>query len=92
MKPVCVHCKQFYKPKHTGIWVLEQMPTHIGIKPGVAEGWKPYNLWRADLYECAGCSNQLITGFAHQPITRHFQPNFQEVLTRVGDYYLVNDC
>ena len=58
MKPICVPCQRFYRPKQNDYSFVEGMPTH-GAKPGTEEPdkWRPYKLWLGDLWECKGCGS-----------------------------------
>jgi hypothetical protein len=53
MKPICVKCKKFYRPKENGYCFTEGMPTSSGE-------WKPYKAWMGDLWECPECGHQLL--------------------------------
>jgi hypothetical protein len=91
-KPICVKCKRFFKPHRNGVFALEQMPTVSGAQPGLEEEalWQPYKIWRADLYRCGGCSDEIIVGFGAGRLTEHYEPQFEKVLPFVT--YTVNDC
>ena len=62
MKPVCVKCRLFYRPKKNGAYFEEGMPTtEVGVKL-----WRSYKLWAGDLWQCRGCgsdsgSSKLLT-------------------------------
>lgn len=99
MKIVCIKCKRFFKPLKNGVYTLEQMPMGRDTRPrpGTLDEhlWNPYKLWRADLLQCEGCENKVVSGFACQAMLEHFEPEFNEVLKEVrGSPYLftVNDC
>jgi hypothetical protein len=95
-KPVCVACQRFFRPKKNGYALTEMMP--IGPDrplPGTQEPhrWKPYKVWLADMWECEGCHVQIVVGFARQPISEHYKPDFKQ--TQVAFHatqLLVNDC
>lgn len=91
-KPACHECKRFYRCVECGIVVLEQMPRDNDTTPGTSEEdkWKPYKIWRADLWRCYGCGKELISGFGQAPMAEHYQPNFADYLPRVQ--YTINDC
>lgn len=92
MKPICVKCQRFYRPKHTGYRFIEGMPTENGAKPGTQEPekWKPYKTWIGDLWECLGCGHQTIVGVGSHPTSEHYLPDFQQWLA--GASLQVNDC
>lgn len=96
MKPICVKCQRFYRPKKTGFRFVEGMPTHPRALPGrdaEPERWKPYKLWVGDLWECEGCGSQIVSGFAGSPYAEHYQPDFAGRLAALGEDHLqVNDC
>ena len=56
MKPVCVECQLEYQPKLMGVLVVEHYTQGI------------YHLWNADQWECPGCLNKLVMGFADKPL------------------------
>jgi len=94
VKPVCVPCERFMRPKRNGYSFLEGMP--VGQVHGTgkgAKGWVPYKLWMGDLWECPTCKTQLITGVAPKPIAEHHESNFgQQVESYGAQRLLVKDC
>ena len=95
MRPVCVPCKRFFRCKKNEFFFIEAMPTVEGAEPGIREpeNWKPYKVWAADRYECEGCGTSILSGFARQPISEHYQPEFAEIVKTLGaDQLQVNDC
>ena len=94
MKPVCVPCERFYRPKKNGLYFIEGMPLEGHPEPGLAEPekWGPYKLWCGDLWECPTCKAQTIVGVAMQPIAEHYQPDFADRVTSFGAKLLVKDC
>ena len=91
-KPICVPCKRFYKPEKNGVFALEQMPRGEGAEPGTSmePAWEPYKIWRADLYKCAGCGHEIITGYGIHALSEHYEPHFPDWLDHVT--HTVNDC
>jgi len=89
MKPICMKCKLFYKPKKNGVAFIEGMPTGSGFP---RPGWKPYKLWEGDLWECKGCGHEIIVGVGAEPIAIQHQPTFQADLQRFAPEYQINDC
>src|SRR5436190_24294052 len=94
LKPICVKCQQFYHPKKTGISFIEGMPIESRAPSGTERPdlWKPYKLWRGDLYECEGCHHQIISGFAQTPVSEHYMPDFQEQVQKFNATLQINDC
>lgn len=94
MKPICVPCQRFYRMKKSGRAFIEGMPLNNHARPGNSEPewWKPYKLWSGDLWECQGCGHQIISGTGMRPIAEHYQPDFQEAVSRNNADYQVNDC
>jgi hypothetical protein len=41
------------------------------------EDGSPYKLWDADLYECAECGVEVITGFGKSAFVEHWQRDYQ---------------
>jgi len=97
MKPVCVPCQRFFRAKKIGFCFIEAMPTPGAGRalPGTEqpERWQPYKVWSGDLWECEGCGAQIVSGVGRGPIAEHYQPDFDEVATRLNAAQLqVNDC
>lgn len=103
MKPICVSCHRFYRPKHNGYFFIEGMPTEVPAcgtmdrhtaVPGLAEAkfWKPYKLWSGDLWECQGCGHQIISGVGKEPIAEHYQPDFADNMKAYDARIQINDC
>jgi hypothetical protein len=87
LKPICVKCKLFFKPKKSGITVEEGKP--VGRDPEV---WMPYKLWVADLWECRGCGDQIVYGSGQRPLAEDYQKDYPEVVERHPPLLRVNDC
>lgn len=94
MKPICAPCRRFFRPKKTGIWFVENMPRLSSAPPGneAPEEWRPYKLWRGDLWECLGCGAQIVSGVAREPVAEHYEPNFAAALESTAPTITVNDC
>lgn len=96
MKPICVPCQRFYRPKQNGRYFIEGMPVgSTRPEPGVSqpELWKPYKLWAGDEWECRGCGSTIIVGVASTPQSEHFKDDFRTaVASFCPDKYQVNDC
>jgi hypothetical protein len=85
MKPVCVKCRLFYRPKKNGAYFEEGMPI------GETGQWKSYKLWVGDLWACRGCGAEIIIGVGGQ-IAEHFQPNYAHACQERGSLLRVDDC
>jgi hypothetical protein len=86
MKPICVKCKKFYRPKENGYCFTEGMPTSSGE-------WKPYKAWMGDLWECPECGHQLIAGVGFEPISEHYRPDFEAARKHFrADQLRIDDC
>ncbi len=93
LKPACVKCRRFYRPKKNGFPMIEGMPVVNGAEPGLAEpeAWQPYKLYQGDLWECRGCGAEIVVGCG-TPIAEHFQPTFEQTVESLGATLQVNDC
>lgn len=95
MKPICVPCQRFFKPKKNGFYFLEGMPTEASgdARGKDAPGWLPYKLWVGDLWECEGCGAQIVYGVGRDRIAEHYQPEFNQMVDSLNARQLqVNDC
>lgn len=95
MKPVCVPCQRFYRPKKNGYYFLEGMPHGPDYpKPGreEPEKWKPYKLWVGDLWQCPSCKATIVSGVGQNAIAEHWQPDFGNLVEVYGAELLVKDC
>lgn len=95
MKPVCVPCQRFFRPKKNGFPFIEAMPiSPARAAPGTAEPekWTPYKLWMGDLWECQGCGTTIIVGVGHSPLAERYEPNFEDRAVLHGARLQVNDC
>ena len=95
LKPICVSCERFYRPKKTGRYFVEGFPTHNEAKKGKAEpeSWRPYKLWMGDEWECPDCGSLIIVGTGLQHIAEHYQPKFKAMVENSpGSDLLIKDC
>lgn len=95
MKPICVPCRRFYRPKKNGVYFLEGMPIENDAMPGTTEPekWKPYKLWNGDKWECQGCGATIIVGCGGKPVAEHYQKHFEEYVEKLSARdFQVNDC
>lgn len=89
VKPICIGCNCFYRPKRNGVVFEECMPEG-GAPMGQPEGWRPYKLWRGDLWKCPKCGHELISGVASLPLAEHYQPEYKDLAAKVTLH--VYDC
>lgn len=89
LKPICVKCELFYKPKKNGVYVIEGMPK---TSKTAEHAWVPYKLWCADLWECKGCGDQIIDRSGLHEIAIQHQPDFQKLCDEFKPLLQVNDC
>ena len=95
MKPICVPCQRFYRPKKTGFYFIESMPIYNGAPSGNShpELWRPYKIWSGDLWECLGCGHQTISGVGVNPISIKHEPDFEMIAEKLkAIQFEVNDC
>ncbi len=97
LKPICVPCERFYRPKKNGFSFLEGMPNQITarstIKAGKnSPGWVPYKLWQGDIWECPDCGAQIVVGTGLLPIAEHYQQEFEDQVKLYAAKLLVKDC
>lgn len=101
-KPVCVKCGLFYRPKKNGQIFEEGKPFQASSsdkvryveQEGERNSWTGYKLWQADLWECRGCGNQIISGSGVAPLGEHFQSDYEKLRERLGGDKIpfVHDC
>lgn len=92
MKPVCVPCERFMRPKRNGYYFIEGMPTDQ--KSGVgkdATGWVPYKIWCGDLWYCPTCEAEIVVGVGREPITVQHKDDFKSWLDQTKGVF-VKDC
>ncbi len=95
MKPICVPCRRFFRPKKNGFHFTEGFPSPHDAEPGnqEPENWKPYKIWVGDLWECRGCGTQIVSGFGSGPIRTKHDPGFADERQRLNaQQFQVNDC
>lgn len=66
--PLCVNCRVPFKKVESGVSVLEMT------------GQEPYQLIRADLFQCPGCQTRVVASFAKIPEMEHYQEGFAATL------------
>jgi len=67
-RPVCVKCRCEMWPETNGVGLLD-----------LNDNGRPYELWDADLWQCPSCKFQVVGGFAYNPISVHYQPDFAKM-------------
>lgn len=95
MKPVCVPCQRFFRPKKNGFYFIEGMSKVGRPEPGTSEpeNWQPYKVWVGDLWECLGCGATIVSGVGSHQIAEHYEADFAEHVQKLGaDQLQVNDC
>lgn len=93
MKPICVPCERFYRPKENGFPFLEGMQRENGAPPGKEHDllWQDYKLWVGDKWRCPGCGHEIVVGALH-PVSEQHMPDFKSMRDRFGPRFRVNDC
>jgi hypothetical protein len=94
LKPVCVPCGRFFKPKKTGTTVIEGMPVGDNVPSGIAhkDRWAPYKLWMVDLWECAGCGAQILVGSGRSPLSEQHKDDFAAQTASYNPPHFIYDC
>jgi len=100
MKPICVKCQCFYRPKRNGFMFMEMMPTFAANEttPEERRGtrmphlWQPYKLWRGDLWACPECGHETIVGVAYEPLSEHYKRDFADAVAAYPPQVVINDC
>jgi len=95
MKPICIHCERFMRPKKNGVYFVEGMPTLPRSEGGVgkgATGWKPYKVWCGDLWICPSCEYQTIVGVGSAPVAEQHAPGFDSWLAAATLIPMIKDC
>lgn len=94
MKPACVPCQRFFRPKKNGFAFIEGMPIGREAEPGLREpqSWKPYKAWVGDLWVCPDCDSEIVVGVGGGPFAEHYQPDFENRCTVFGAKLQINDC
>lgn len=94
LKPICVPCQRFYRPKKNGFVFIEGMPIDQNARPGkeTPELWQPYKLWIGDKWKCEGCGNEIVVGVCNRPINEQHKPDFKSDCDAFHPQLTVNDC
>jgi hypothetical protein len=69
-------CGRFMTVKQNAVTVEELL-----------EDGGPYKLWDADLYACADCGHEVITGFARLPLAEQYQSTYETQRRRLAPVY-----
>lgn len=96
MKPICVSCERFMRPKKNDFAFVEGKPIQNNWPP-VGKGsdafWTKYKLWFGDLWECPTCNTQVVVGVAPQPLSADWHSDFAEkVEAHKGMQLFIKDC
>lgn len=72
----CAKCNTVMRCEKNEVYVIEMAD------------FGPYKIWFADLWICPGCGNEVIAGFAVEPLAEHYEDHFQKWLARAeaSDY------
>lgn len=94
MKPICVPCQRFYRPRKNGIAFVEGAPAVNGAEAGTITPhlWRPYKLWYGDLWRCRGCGAQIVVGTGRRPIAEQHDPDFLARIASHNAVLQINDC
>jgi hypothetical protein len=95
MKPICVNCQRFYRPRKNGVYFVEMAPKHPGAAAGrkAPHAWRPYKVWCGDLWLCPDCGHELIIGVPTVAVSEQFKPDFQDTIAnREANWLEVKDC
>ena len=86
MKPICVPCQRFYRPKRNGFAFIEGMPIGQDAPVGKRDpsAWWPYKLWNGDLWWCPDCGAEIIVGVGAHRVAEHYEPDFSEKVAIFG--------
>jgi len=94
-KPVCLKCACYFRPHRNGVYYVEMKPK-AGHNPARGrkepEGWEPYKVWQADLWQCPECKSLMICGSGRNPVTVSHMDNFSKWVSDPSVILLVNDC
>jgi len=89
VRPICIKCRRFLKPKKTGMYFTEGMPSG---DPQTTQ-WMPYKVWSGDVWGCIGCGAEIIVGTGQKPIVEKHEHGFDDMRRRLGaDKLMVEDC
>lgn len=93
LKPICVKCERFYRPKKNGVFFIESYPTKPLAPPGRAtpEFWLPYKVWSGDLWHCPDCGHELVVGTGMRAVSEKHMDGFMGWVDR-AKWLEVKDC
>ena len=95
LKPICVSCERFMRPKKNAVRFVEGMrTTALDTKPMAGRyslGWDPYKVWCGDLWMCPDCGHEAIYGVGTRPLSENYKEDFEEHLLCCSGL-LVKDC
>lgn len=73
-RPVCVECSTEMYPLKNGVDYIESMV--------INEETAPYKIIQCDMFECPICKRRILSGFAREAYTEHYQDKFKGILER----------
>ena len=78
-------------PTHGGVVcgcgrIMRVKQNSVTVEELMADG-SPYKLWDADLYVCAPCGIQIITGFGAAAFVEHWEPDYADQRARLAPIY-----
>ena len=65
-RPICVRCQTEFQQIKSGVSVIDMF----------SQPPKPYQIWLADLFECPTCKTRIVSGFAQDSLSKHFNKDF----------------
>ena len=78
MAITCVNCERGYQRIELGIYLVEMF----------CDPPQPYKIWSADLWQCPGCNDKVVSGRGDNPLIHHFQDGFDEFLAGLEEHGL----
>jgi hypothetical protein len=78
-RPICRKCHRFMDKLKQGVDVI------LLTKFGRGESPQPYQLWKADLFDCEECGAQIVADYASEPYAEHFQKGFSDEVTKARE-------
>jgi hypothetical protein len=98
LKPICLPCHRFFRPKKTGLMFTEGMPRPQEEETRAApignrdpSQWEPYKVWSGDLWECPDCHAEIIVGTGRDPVSQNYMPDFAK-WHAIANTVQINDC
>ena len=70
MTEICIKCNVAYLNFKNGI-IVEELSNLTA-----------YKLWSADIKECPRCHHQIVSGFAKEAFSDHYEKDYQDIVSR----------